>query len=104
MYAVVRTGGKQYKVSKGDTIFVEKLEGSEGDRVTLEDVLLVRNGTGIKVGNPSLSNVKIEAKILEQGKQKKVIVYKYKSKTKYRRKRGHRQPYTKLLIESIEVE
>ena len=89
MYAIVKTGGKQYKVAQGDVLFVEKLEANEGDVVTLDQVLAVVEGATVT------------AKVVAQGKAKKVIVYKYKAKKDYRRKQGHRQPYTKLVIESI---
>ena len=93
MYAIVKTGGKQYKVAQGDVLFVEKLEANEGDVVTLDQVLVV--------GAPVVEGASVTAKVVEQGKAKKVIVYKYKAKKDYRRKQGHRQPYTKLVIESI---
>ncbi len=101
MYAVIETGGKQYRVQEGDTIFVERLQGSEGDNVTIDTVLLVSNEGSIQVGKPYLEGSKVEAEILEQGKAKKIIVFKYKSKKDYRKKQGHRQPYTKLKINSI---
>ena len=93
MYAIVKTGGKQYKVAQGDVLFVEKLEANEGDVVTLDQVLAV--------GAPVVEGATVTAKVVAQGKAKKVIVYKYKAKKDYRRKQGHRQPYTKLVIESI---
>ena len=97
MYAIVKTGGKQYKVAQGDVLFVEKLEANEGDVVTLDQVLAVAGENGLTVGAPVVEGATVTA----QGKAKKVIVYKYKAKKDYRRKQGHRQPYTKLVIESI---
>jgi len=101
MYAIVKTGGKQYKVAQGDVLFVEKLEANEGDVVTLDQVLAVAGENGLTVGAPVVEGATITAKVVAQGKAKKVIVYKYKAKKDYRRKQGHRQPYTKLVIESI---
>ena len=101
MYAIVKTGGKQYKVAQGDVLFVEKLEANEGDVVTLDQVLAVAGENGLTVGAPVVEGANVTAKVVAQGKAKKVIVYKYKAKKDYRRKQGHRQPYTKLVIESI---
>ena len=101
MYAIVKTGGKQYKVAQGDVLFVEKLEANEGDFVTLDQVLAVAGENGLTVGAPVVEGATVTAKVVAQGKAKKVIVYKYKAKKDYRRKQGHRQPYTKLVIESI---
>ena len=100
MYAVIETGGKQIKVSKGDSIFVEKLDVKEGDTVTFDKVLLI-GGENSKVGAPYVANATVTAKVEKQGKGKKIIVFKYKNKTTYRRKQGHRQPYTRVIIESI---
>ena len=102
MYAIVKTGGKQYKVAEGDVLFVEKLDAQAGDVVTLNEVLACTNAEGeLVVGDPVVEGASVTAKVVEQGKAKKVIVYKYKAKKDYRRKQGHRQPYTKLVIESI---
>jgi len=101
MYAIVETGGKQYRVQEGDVIFVEKLEVSEGDSVTLDKVLAFSNGSSLAVGSPVVEGAKVEAKVVENGKAKKVIIFKYKAKKDYRVKKGHRQPYTKLQIEKI---
>ena len=101
MYAIVKTGGKQYKVAQGDVLFVEKLEANEGDVVTLDQVLAVAGENGLTVRAPVVEGATVTAKVVAQGKAKKVIVYKYKAKKDYRRKQGHRQPYTKLVIESI---
>ena len=101
MYAVIETGGKQYRVKQGDVLFVEKLEASEGDTINIDKVLLVSNEGDVSTGKPYLEGAKVEATVLEQGKAKKIIVYKYKAKKNYRKKQGHRQPYTKLKIENI---
>ncbi|NFR86232.1 MULTISPECIES: 50S ribosomal protein L21 [unclassified Clostridium] len=103
MYAVLATGGKQYRVQEGDVIYVEKLDTEVDSTVELTEVLAVANDEGIKVGAPVVEGAKVTAKVLAQGKQKKVIVFKYKAKKDYRRKNGHRQPYTKLVIEKIEA-
>ena len=101
MYAIVKTGGKQYKVAQGDVLFVEKLEANEGDVITLDQVLAVGGEEGLKVGAPVVEGATVTAKVVAQGKAKKVIVFKYKAKKDYRRKQGHRQPFTKLVVESI---
>ena len=98
-FAIKKTGGKQYKVAEGDTFIIEKLE-HEGDSVVFEDVLLVAGGE-IKVGKPFVTGAKVEAKILEEGKGKKKMVFRYKSKTRYKKKKGHRQPFTKVQILKI---
>ena len=103
MYAVLTTGGKQYKVSEGDVIYVEKLNVEVDSTVELTDVLAVSNGETLKVGTPVVEGAKVVAKVVAQGKAKKVTVFKYKAKKDYRRKNGHRQPYTKLVIEKIEA-
>jgi large subunit ribosomal protein L21 len=103
MYAVLTTGGKQYKVSEGDVIFVEKLNVEVDSNVELTEVLAVSNGETLKVGTPVVEGAKVVAKVVAQGKAKKVVVFKYKAKKDYRRKNGHRQPYTKLVIEKIEA-
>ena len=100
MYAVIATGGKQYKVSEGDVLRVEKLELEDGASYEFDQVLAVNDGT-LTVGHPTVEGAKVTATALESGRGKKVIVYKYKSKTGYHRKNGHRQPYTELKIESI---
>lgn len=101
MYAIVRTGGKQYQVACGDQVRVEKLEGNVGDSIDLVDVLMVADGEDVKVGQPVLENAKVTAKIAEQGRGRKVIVFKKKRRKGYRLKQGHRQAYTALKIEEI---
>ncbi|EJY55953.1 50S ribosomal protein L21 [Alicyclobacillus hesperidum URH17-3-68] len=103
MYAIVETGGKQFKVSQGDTIVVEKLEGEVGSTVVLDKVFLVQDNGQVKVGSPLVAGAKVVAKVVEHGRGKKIIVFKYKAKKNYHKKQGHRQPYTKLTIESIEA-
>ena len=100
MFAIVETGGKQYVVEAGDKIKVEKLDVKEGDKVTFDKVLFV-SGDEPKVGAPFVDGAKVEAKVLAQGKNKKVVVYKYKSKKNERKKNGHRQPYTLVEISGI---
>lgn len=103
MYAIVRTGGKQYQVANGDQVRVEKLEGNVGDSIDLNDVLMVVDGEEVKIGQPVLDNAKVTATIAEQGKEKKVIVFKMKRRKGYRLKKGHRQSFTALKIEQISV-
>jgi large subunit ribosomal protein L21 len=103
MYAIIETGGKQYRVSEGDVIRVEKLCAQEGETVELDRVLAVSDGEKLMVGQPVLENAKVTATVLKHGKGKKIIVFKYKPKKNYRRKKGHRQPYTEIKIEKIEV-
>jgi len=99
MYAVIKTGGKQYKVEVGDEIFVEKLAGEAGETVTFDEVLAVGDDAGIKAGADVKATV--SAEIVKQGKNKKVVVMKYKAKKGYRRKNGHRQPYTRVRVSAI---
>ncbi|AKC63799.1 50S ribosomal protein L21 [Clostridium sporogenes] len=102
MYAVVVTGGKQYKVAEGDVLYVEKLTADVDSTVELDNVLLVGKDNGeTVVGKPMVEGAKVTAKVLAQGKAKKVVVFKYKPKKDYRKKQGHRQPYTKIQIEKI---
>ncbi|MCG0275541.1 MAG: 50S ribosomal protein L21 [Thermosediminibacteraceae bacterium] len=103
MYAIIETGGKQYRVSEGDVIRVEKLNAAEGETIKLDRVLAVSDGEKLMVGRPVLENAKVTATVLKHGKGKKIIVFKYKPKKNYRRKKGHRQPYTEIKIEKIEV-
>jgi large subunit ribosomal protein L21 len=101
MYAVIKTGGKQYRVSPGDSIEVEKLPYEVGEQIELDQVLLVANGSGTKIGQPLVDGAKVKATVLRQVKGRKVIVFKFRSSKRYRRKRGHRQHYTRLRIEEI---
>lgn len=103
MYAVIKTGGKQYRIAPGEEIQVEKLPGNVGDRVTFEEVLLTSDGDNVKVGKPFLENAKVLARITGQGKGRKVVVFKYKKRKGYRRKRGHRQHYSLVRVENIEI-
>ena len=103
MYAVIETGGKQYKVSEGDFIFVEKLEVEAGAAVEIDKVLAVGGDAEIKIGAPYVEGAKVVAEAVKNGKSKKIIVYKYKPKKGYHKKQGHRQPYTKLEIKKIEA-
>jgi large subunit ribosomal protein L21 len=101
MYAIVRTGGKQYQVACGDQLRVEKLDGNVGDVVNLGEVLMVVDGDDAKIGRPVLESAKVVAKIAEQGRAKKIIVFKKKRRKGYQVKRGHRQSFTSLMIEQI---
>lgn len=101
MYAVIETGGKQYRVQEGDVLFVEKLDANEGDTVDFDKVLLMSKDEDLVAGKPYVENAKVEAEVLEQGKAKKIIVYKYKAKKNYRKKQGHRQPFTKVKVGKI---
>lgn len=101
MYAVIETGGKQYRVQEGDTLFVEKLDVEEGNKVSFDKVLILSNEGEVSVGSPYVEGAKVEANVLGQGKAKKIIVFKYKAKKNYKKKQGHRQPYTKVQIEKI---
>lgn len=100
MYAVIKTGGKQFRVEEGMEIFVEKLNVEAGDTYTFEEVLMI-GGEKAVIGTPLVSGAKVVAKVLKQGRGKKIIVFKYKKRKKYRKKQGHRQAYTKLVIEQI---
>ena len=101
MYAVFKTGGKQYRATKGDKLKIEKLDAAEGDSIAFDEVLLVGEGEGIKVGAPLVSGGKVEAKVLAQAKDKKVDVIKFRRRQNYRRTRGHRQPFTLVEITGI---
>lgn len=101
MYAVIVTGGKQYKVQEGDILFVEKLNAEADSKVTFDQVLVLANDGDVKVGAPVVEGAKVEAKVIKNGKSPKVMVFKFKAKKNYRRRQGHRQPYTKVQIEKI---
>ena len=101
MYAVIATGGKQYKVNEGDRVRVEKMDGAIGDKVVFDRVLMLGGAGQAKVGTPTVDGAKVEAEIKAQDRDKKIIVFKFKRRKKYRRKYGHRQPFTELQITSI---
>ncbi len=103
MYAIIKTGGKQYRVAEGDVIMVEKLAAEAGEAVVFDEVLAVVDGANTKVGKPLIEGAKVTAKVEKQGKARKILVFKYKAKSNYRRRQGHRQPYTKVVIEKIEA-
>ena len=103
MYAIIESCGKQYKVAEGDVVFFEKLDAEEGKKVTFDKVVLVSEEGKVQVGNPYVKGVKVEGKVISHGKGKKIIVFKMKAKKNYRRKQGHRQPYTKVEITSIKT-
>jgi len=100
MYAIIVTGGKQYKVSEGDVVFIEKLDAQEGDAVKFDQVLAI-GGDKTVIGTPVVEGASVEAKVVAQGKAKKVVVFKYKPKKGEKTKQGHRQPFTKVQIEKI---
>ena len=103
MYAVIEACGKQYKVTKGDVVFFEKLEVEEGKKVTFDKVVLLSDDGKVEVGAPYVKGIKVEGKVVAHGKGKKIIVFKYKAKKNYKRKQGHRQPYTKVEITAIKL-
>ena len=104
MYAVIKTGGKQYQVAEGDEIQVDLLQGQPGDSVEIGDVLMVKTDSDVKVGMPRVEGAKVSATIVGHVKGKKIVVFKFKRRKDYRRKQGHRQKYTKLRIESIKLD
>ncbi len=103
MTAIIETGGKQYKVAEGDTLYIEKLPVEAGDNVTFDKVLAILDGDKATFGTPVVAGAKVDASVVKNGKGKKIIVYKMKPKKNYRRKQGHRQPYTKVTIGKISV-
>ena len=103
MYAIIESCGKQYKVAQGDVVFFEKLDAEEGKKVSFDKVILVSEDGKVQVGNPYVKGVKVEGKVVSHGKAKKIIVFKMKPKKNYRRKQGHRQPYTKVEITEIKT-
>lgn len=102
MYAVIKTGGKQYKVSEGDEIIIEKLNVEEGSTVTFDEVFAIVDGEEVKIGQPKIEGAKVTASVVKNGKGPKIRIFKYRHKTNYRRRMGHRQPFTKVKIEKIE--
>ena len=103
MYAIIEACGKQYKVSKGDVVFFEKLEAEEGKKVNFDNIVLVSDGKKVEIGTPYVKGATVEGKVVAHGKGKKIVVFKYKAKKNYRRKQGHRQPYTKVEITAIKT-
>ena len=103
-YAVVQTGGKQYRVQPGDTVRVESLPGDEGDTIEFDEVLLVSKDGAVTIGDPTVPGAKVTTEVVGRGRGKKVVVFKYKAKTRYRRKNGHRQPFTDLKVTDISVD
>lgn len=103
MYAIIKTGGKQYRVNEGDILKIEKLDTPEGEAINFDRVLAVSDEEGLKVGQPFLTDASVKGTILEHGKNKKVKVFKYKPKRRYRKKTGHRQPFTRVKIDSISL-
>ena len=102
MFAIIKTGGKQYKVSEGDIIKVEKIEAEAGDKIEFDQVLMVA-GDDVKVGSPVVEGAKVQAEVLDQKKDKKIVIFKFKAKKNYRKKKGHRQPFTRLEVTKIEA-
>jgi large subunit ribosomal protein L21 len=103
MYAVIETGGKQYKIKEGDKLFIEKLDVESGDSIDFDNILIVSKDGELAIGSPYVEAAKVKASVIENGKGPKVVVFKFKNKEGYRKKRGHRQPYTKIQIESISL-
>ena len=103
MYAVIQTGGKQYRVAPGDELRVEKLAGEKGDMISFDRVILTSDGENVQVGRPYLENIKVMGRVLHQGKDRKVIVFKFKRRKGYRRTKGHRQPFSLVRIERVEA-
>lgn len=103
MYAIIATGGKQYKVAEGDTLYIEKLDKDAGDQVVFGDVLAVMDGDSATIGTPTVSGASVEAEVVKNGKGRKIHIFKYNPKKGYRKRQGHRQPYTKVEIRKITV-
>ena len=103
LYAIIETGGKQFKVTEGEVVFIERMDAEEATSVKFDKVLLCGDENGVKIGAPYVTGASVDAKVVKNGKAKKVTVYKYNAKKNYRRKQGHRQPYTKVQIEKIIV-
>lgn len=103
MHAIIETGGKQYKVTEGDTLYIEKLDVQDGDAVTFDKVLAVLDGDKATFGAPVVEGAKVSASVVKNGKGKKIMIFKYNPKKGYRRRQGHRQPYTKVTIGKIEA-
>lgn len=101
MYAIIETGGKQYKVEEGQELVIEKLAAEADETVTVENVLMLNNDGAVTAGKPFVEGAKVTLKVVENGKARKITVYKYKPKKNYRRKKGHRQPFSRVVVESI---
>lgn len=101
MFAIIETGGKQYRVQEGDTITVEKLNVEAGEKITFDKVLMISNGETVKIGAPYVESCNVAGTVVESGKGPKVIIFKYKAKKDYRKKQGHRQPYTMIKIDKV---
>ncbi len=103
MYAIIETGGKQFRVQEGDTLYVEKLPVEPGETVAIDKVLMVKKEGDVKIGTPVVEGAKVTLKVVRHGKGRKIIVFKYKPKKNYRRKKGHRQPFSEVVVEKIEA-
>ena len=103
MYAIIQTGGKQYRVAEGETLRVEKLPASPGDKLSFSPLLFADDGGNVQIGRPTVAGIKVEAEVAGQGKGDKIVIFKYKRRKSYRRKTGHRQPFTALKIVSIKA-
>lgn len=103
MYAIIETGGKQYRVTEGDVLTIEKVEVTEGETFAFDRVLTIVKDGEVVIGKPVIAGAQVTAKVLAHGKGKKILVFKYKAKANYRRRQGHRQPFTKVVIEKIEA-
>ncbi|MGI5876018.1 MAG: 50S ribosomal protein L21 [Dethiobacteria bacterium] len=103
MFAIIETGGKQYKVSEGSICKIEKLSADVGQETVFENVLAIEDGADLAVGNPYMEGARVLGKVLSHGKRRKIVVFKYKAKNNYRKKQGHRQPYTEVMIQKIET-
>jgi len=103
VYAIIKTGGKQYRVSEGDVISVEKLNVASGEKIVFDEILIVENDGELQIGAPVVSGATVEGTVVQQGKEKKIVVFKYKPKKDYRKKQGHRQPFTRVKIEKISL-
>lgn len=103
MYAIIETGGKQYRVSEGDTLYIEKLPAQADETVEIDRVLALVDGDNVKVGSPLVDGARVVLKVVRHGRGKKIIVFKYKAKKNYRRKQGHRQAFTQVTVEKIEA-
>jgi len=103
LYAIIETGGKQYRVQEGDKLNIEKLPAAAGEEVGIDRVLAVVNGEEVKIGTPLVEGARVTLRVLRSGKGKKIIVFKFKAKKNYRRKQGHRQPFSQVIVEKIEV-